>query len=196
MRVDQVMRKDVATLHASDPLSRAARILKETGCGLIRLWPGRLEPHGGHGHGARGLCRDLPAQTSPVPDLRGLGDGPSGPCLHPRDPAGGCGAPDGAGARRALARGRWRGSAARGGVEPDRAELTPARRAGRLARLLAATDPDPHRPRRLRLPGALSGSRTRCPGLFGRLGLRSKDPPDSFRQRLRRAQPRSNSTDD
>ena len=40
MRVDQVMCKDVPTLRPSDPLSCAARILKETGCGLVPIVAG------------------------------------------------------------------------------------------------------------------------------------------------------------
>ena len=37
MKVDQVMRKDVPTLRPSDPLSCAARILKETGCRIVPI---------------------------------------------------------------------------------------------------------------------------------------------------------------
>jgi CBS domain-containing protein len=40
VRVDQVMRKDVPTLRPSDPLSSAARILKETGCGIVPIVAG------------------------------------------------------------------------------------------------------------------------------------------------------------
>ncbi|HYB13306.1 MAG TPA: CBS domain-containing protein [Myxococcota bacterium] len=40
MRVEQVMCKDVVTLRAWDPLSSAARILKETGCGLVPIVAG------------------------------------------------------------------------------------------------------------------------------------------------------------
>jgi len=40
VKVDQIMRKDVPTLRPSDPLSSAARILKETGCGLVPVVTG------------------------------------------------------------------------------------------------------------------------------------------------------------
>jgi CBS domain-containing protein len=40
VRVDEVMRKDVPTLRPSDPLSCAARILQETGCGLVPIVAG------------------------------------------------------------------------------------------------------------------------------------------------------------
>jgi len=40
VRVDQVMRKDVPTLRPSDPLSCAAKILKETGCGIVPIVAG------------------------------------------------------------------------------------------------------------------------------------------------------------
>jgi CBS domain-containing protein len=40
VRVDEIMRKDVPTLRASDPLSFAAKILKETGCGIVPVVAG------------------------------------------------------------------------------------------------------------------------------------------------------------
>jgi CBS domain-containing protein len=40
LRVDQVMRKDVPRLRPSDPLSRAAQILQETGSGLVPVVAG------------------------------------------------------------------------------------------------------------------------------------------------------------
>jgi CBS domain-containing protein len=40
VRVDQVMRKDVPALRPSDPLSCAAKILKETGCGIVPIVAG------------------------------------------------------------------------------------------------------------------------------------------------------------